>query len=188
MRTPSVYVLKIGNIFQEGSRKELMDKKILVATLYLKDGQPVRSNRDLTPIGELSTYAKTYNDSGIDKIFVFDLSDDDDEHEKNIEAIRELNRMIDIPTCGGGNLRRMEDVKKLIYAGCKQIMLNAAKSDCIDLARMAAERYGKDRILVSVHNVDFIFKNQPEMNELFHEVLVMDEPVLDAVDNLSNTP
>ena len=165
-----------------------MDKKILVATLYLKDGQPVRSNRDLTPIGELSTYAKTYNDSGIDKIFVFDLSDDDDEHEKNIEAIRELNRMIDIPTCGGGNLRRMEDVKKLIYAGCKQIMLNAAKSDCIDLARMAAERYGKDRILVSVHNVDFIFKNQPEMNELFHEVLVMDESVLDAVDNLSNTP
>ena len=100
-----------------------MDKKILVATLYLKDGKPVRNYRDLTPIGELQSYAKIYNDSGIDKIFVFDLSDDDDEHAKNIEAIRELNRMIDIPTCGGGNLRRMEDVKKLIYAGCKQIML-----------------------------------------------------------------
>ncbi len=165
-----------------------MDKKILVATLCLKDGKPVRSYHDLTPIGELSTYAKIYNDSGIDKIFVFDLSDDDDEHAKNIESIRELNRMIDIPTCGGGNLSRMEDVKKLIYAGCKQIMFNAAKSGCIDLARMAAERYGKDRILVSVHNVDFIFKNQSEMNELFHEVLVMDESVLDAVDNLSNTP
>ena len=58
-----------------------MDKKILVATLYLKDGKPVKNNRDLTPIGELRTYAKLYNDSGIDKIFVFDLSDDDEEHE-----------------------------------------------------------------------------------------------------------
>ena len=59
-----------------------MDKKILVATLYIKDGKPVKNNRDLTPIGELRTYAKLYNDSGIDKIFVFDLSDDDEEHER----------------------------------------------------------------------------------------------------------
>lgn len=112
-----------------------MDKKILVATLYLKDGRPVRSRQDTTPLGELRTFAKMYNDSGIDKIFVFDLSDDDDEHEKNILAIRELNRMIDIPTCGGGNIRRLEDVKNLIYAGCKQIMLNAARNSCIDLDR-----------------------------------------------------
>lgn len=165
-----------------------MDKKILVATLYIKDGKPVRSNWDLTVIGELRTYAKLYNDSGIDKIFVFDLSDDDDEHEKNLRAIRELNRMIDIPTCGGGNIRRMDDIKRLLYAGCKQIMLNAAKNGCIDIARKAADRFGNDRILVSVQNVDFIFKNKQEMTELFHEVLVMEDTVLDAVDNLSNTP
>ncbi len=165
-----------------------MDKKILVATLYLKDGRPVKNRTDREPIGELRTFAKMYNDSGIDKIFVFDLSDDDDEHAKNILAIRELNRMIDIPTCGGGNIRRLEDVKNLIYAGCKQIMLNAAGNGCIDLARKAADRYGKDRILVSANNVDFIFKHQSEMSELFHEVLVMEDSVLDAVDNLSNTP
>lgn len=165
-----------------------MDKKILVATLYLKDGRPVKSWEDMTPRGELRTFAKIYNDSGIDKIFVFDLSDDDDEHEKNIVAIRELNRMIDIPTCGGGNIRRLKDIKNLIYAGCKQIMLNAAKGGCLELARKAADRYGSDRILVSVQNVDFIFKHQSEMNELFHEVLVMEDSVLDAVDNLSNTP
>ena len=165
-----------------------MDKKILVATLYIKDGKIVKNRHDFTPLGELRTYAKRYNDSGIDKLFVLDLSDDDEEHQTNLRTIRELNRIIDIPTCGGGNIRRMEDIKQLMYAGCKQIMLNAAKNGCIDLARKAADRYGKDRILVSVHNVDFIFKHQNEMNELFHEVLVMEESVLDAVDNLSNTP
>lgn len=165
-----------------------MDKKILAATIYLKDGRPVKSNSDHTVLGELRAYAKWYNDSGLDKLYVFDLSDDDDEHENNLLSIQEINRMIDIPTCGGGNIRRMEDVKKLIYAGCKQVILNASKSGCIELAKEAAKRYGKDRMLVSVNNVDFIFKHQSEMNELFHEVLVMEDSVLDAVDNLSNTP
>lgn len=165
-----------------------MEKKILVATLYLKDGQPVKNNTDFSVLGDLYEYAKMYDDSGIDKLYVFDLSDDDDEHEENLRAIRQLNRLIDIPTCGGGNIRRMEDVKKLIYAGCKQIMLNASKNGCLELAKEAADRYGKDRMLVSVKNVDFIFKHQQEMDDLFHEVLVMDDSVLDAVDNLSNTP
>ncbi|MDD6037531.1 MAG: bifunctional phosphoribosyl-AMP cyclohydrolase/phosphoribosyl-ATP diphosphatase HisIE [bacterium] len=165
-----------------------MEKKILVATLYLKDGQPVKNNTDFSVLGDLYEYAKMYDDSGIDKLYVFDLSDDDDEHEENLRAIRQLNRLIDIPTCGGGNIRRMEDVKKLIYAGCKQIMLNASKNGCLELAKEAADRYGKDRMLVSVKNVDFIFKHQQEMDDLFHEVLVMDDSVLDAVDNLSHTP
>ena len=81
-----------------------MERKILAATLYLKNGIPVKSPDDLTPAGDLKFLAKTYNDGGIDKIFVFDLSEDDTEHEKNIHMIRELNRLVEIPTCGGGKL------------------------------------------------------------------------------------
>ena len=58
-----------------------MEKKILAATLYLKDGVPVKSAEDLSPAGDLKLLAKIYNDGGIDKIFVFDLSDGDAEHE-----------------------------------------------------------------------------------------------------------
>ena len=165
-----------------------MDKKILVATMYLKDGVPVKSRKDLTPVGDLKQLANIYSDSGIDKIFVFDISETDEEHDKNLLCIRELNRNIQIPTCGGGNIERIEDVKKLFYAGCKQVMLNGTKPSCMELATECANRFGKDRILVSVKNVDFIFKHQDEINELFHELFVMDESVLDAVDNLSDTP
>lgn len=59
-----------------------MEQKILAATLYLKDGVPVKGPDDLTPAGDLNFLAKVYNDGGIDKIFVFDLSNDDQEHEK----------------------------------------------------------------------------------------------------------
>ena len=52
--------------------------------------------------------ARLYNDSGIDKIICYDLSDNYDEHEKNIQTIKEINRTIDIKTAGGGNIKRLE--------------------------------------------------------------------------------
>lgn len=48
-----------------------------------------------------------------------------------------------------------------------------AKANSIELAEEASKRFGKDRILVSVENVDFVFKHQAKMNENFHELLVL---------------
>ena len=59
-----------------------MEFKNIVATLYLKDGQAVKSADDFTVVGDVYELCRLYNDSGIDKIIIFDLSTDDDEHEK----------------------------------------------------------------------------------------------------------
>ncbi len=164
-----------------------MDRKILAATLYLKDGVPVKAPDDLTPAGDLKVLAKGYNDGGIDKIFVFDLSDEDQEHEKNIHTIRELNRLIEIPTCGGGNVRRLEDIKKLLYAGCKQVLINGSRPYCFALVDEASSRFGHEKILVSVKNIDFVFKHKEVIKEKIHEMLVMDPKMLDSVENLTDT-
>lgn len=164
-----------------------MEQKILAATLYIKDGVPVHSPEDLTPAGELKFLAKAFNDGGIDKIFVFDLSSEDTEHEKNIHTIKELNRLIEIPTCGGGNVKRLEDIKKLFYAGCKQILINGSKPYCFELVDEAASRFGHERILVSVKNIDFIFKHKEVIKEKVHEMLVMNVKLLDSIENLTDT-
>ncbi len=164
-----------------------MERKILAATLYIKDGIPISSPQDLTPAGDLKFLAKAYNDGGTDKIFVFDLSNEDQEHEKNLHTIRELNRLIEIPTCGGGNIKRLEDVKKLLYAGCKQVLINSSKPYCFELVDEAASRFGHDKILVSVKNIDFIFKHREVIKEKIHEMLVMNASMLDAIENLTDT-
>ncbi|MBO5303559.1 MAG: bifunctional phosphoribosyl-AMP cyclohydrolase/phosphoribosyl-ATP diphosphatase HisIE [Lachnospiraceae bacterium] len=165
-----------------------MEFKNIVATIYLKDGMAVRSPKDLTPIGNIFEKAKIYNDCGIDKIFIVDLSDDDDEHEKNLEVIKNLTRNLEIKVCAGGNINRFEDIKKIFYAGCLQVLLNGSKPESIELAKEASKRFGKDRILVSVKNVDFIFKNKEAMEENFHEMLVYDKNLLDAVENITTIP
>ena len=69
-------------------------------TLYLKDGHAVRSMTDFTPVdANVYRLCQLYNDSGVDKIIIFDLSTSDDEHEKNVNTIRNINRNIDIKVC-----------------------------------------------------------------------------------------
>ncbi len=165
-----------------------MEHKNIVATIYLKNGQAVKGIDDFEPLDDVLHLAKLYNDSGIDKIIVFDLSDDDDEHERNIHTIKNINRNVEIKVCAGGNINRLEDIKKFIYAGCLQVIVNGAKQGSMELAEEASRRFGKDRILVSVENVDFVFKHQKEMNEHFHELLVLNTRVLDAIENVTDVP
>ena len=159
-----------------------MEHKNIVATIYLKDGKAIKARDNYEEYPDVIELAKLYNDSGIDKIMIFDLSTTDEEHERNIQVIRNINRNIEIKVCAGGNINRMEDIKKFIYAGCLQVIVNGSKPESMALAAEASKRFGKDRILVSVTNVDFIFKHQDEMADTFHEVLILNKAVLDAVE------
>ena len=128
-----------------------MEHKNIVATIYLKNGQAVKGMDNFEPMGwDVISLARLYNDSGIDKIIIFDLSDDDEEHEKNIHTIKNINRNVEIKVCAGGNISRFEDV--------------------------------------SVANVDFVFKHQEEMQEHFHELLVLNTSVLTAIENITDVP
>ncbi len=165
-----------------------VEDKNLVATIYLKNGKAVKSRTDMSSAGDLMELATLYNDSGIDKIMILDLSDSDEEHERNIHAIRGLNRNLEVKVCAGGNISRLEDIKKFFYAGCKQVILNGSKAGTMELAFEGANRFGKDRMLVSVDTVDFIFKNREQMAASFHEVILMNPKLLDAIANISNLP
>ncbi len=165
-----------------------MDHKILVSIMYLKDGAAVKSIQDHTLAGDYYELAKLYNDNGVDKIILLDLSDTDEEHEKNLHVIREISRTIDIPICGGGNVERLEDVKKLFFAGCKQVLLNGSKASSFEIAEDASSRFGKDKINISINTVDFLFKHKEHLNQYFHEILVLNPEILDAIDLITDVP
>ena len=155
-----------------------MGQKSIISTIYIKDGMAVKSPEGLeAPINAVEL-ANQFNDSGVDKIVLFDLSEDDEEHEKNIMTIREINNNSEIKSCAGGNIKRLEDVKKFLYAGCNEVVLNGAKPETADLVVEAANRFGKEKILVSIKNMDFIFKNQEILDEYVHEVLILNKELI----------
>ena len=77
---------------------------------------------------------------------LFDLSVTDEDHEEAIAYLRDLSRMVLVPIYAAGHIRRLEDVKKLLYAGCAKVFLNFAREDNRNLLEEASRRFGKNRI------------------------------------------
>lgn len=165
-----------------------MEHKNIVATIYLKDGMAVKSPSELDEKKDVLELASVYDDSGVDKIICYDLSTDDEEHEKNILAIREINRNIEIKTAGGGNIKRLEDVKKLLYAGCIEVILNGSKPEAIELIKEASARFGAGKMLVSLSTVDFLFKTKDFLQDNIHELLIMNTTLLEGLENITDIP
>ena len=165
-----------------------MEHKNLIATMYLKNGMAVKSPLELESVGDFKTLAKLYNDSGIDKLYIFDLSDNDNEHDLNLHTIKELCRIVEIPVYGGGNINRLEDIKKILYAGCKGAILNSAKHEALQLAEEGGQRFGREKMLLSIENVDILFKHKEEVTKYIHKLVVMNENIVDTMGNVTSLP
>lgn len=165
-----------------------MEHKNIVATIYLKDGLAVKSPSQPENGQDPIRLAEMYNDSGIDKIFLVDLSDDDEEHEKNILVMRDLNRSIDVKTAGAGNIKRLEDVKKILYSGCIEVVMNGSKPETPEILAEAAERFGPEKMLVSIKNVDFVFKQRSLIKDSVHELVIMEPSVAAGIPRMSSVP
>lgn len=132
-----------------------MKQKELIAPIFLKDGRAVRGFADDAAAAEASAVmlAGKYSNLGADAILLFDLSSGDAQHEKAIGVIKEIACAVDIPVYGGGNIHRMEDVKKLIYAGCRKVFLNYGKEENVELTHEVSGRFGQEKILACVRDI-----------------------------------
>ena len=127
-----------------------MNKK-LVASLFLYEKEAITGFDDLTVVSKDPVeLAKMYSDKHADELLVFDLSMGDKEHEEALDIIKAICENVEIPVIGAGNVKRMEDVKKLLYAGCQKAVLNYAKDSNIALTEEVSLKFGKDKIIVSV--------------------------------------
>lgn len=166
-----------------------MSYKRLTPCIFVEDGKAVKWFDDPTPVSDdVVGLAKYYSEKGADELIVFDLSDSDEGHDESIDLIRKINRVISIPMIAGGNIRRTEDVKKFLYAGAKRAILNFSKQISIDLIKEVAERFGKERIAVSLNDFDTLFKQLHLIEECSTEIVFMHRLDLNSVINVTEIP
>lgn len=137
-----------------------MEKFNILPVIYLYNGKVVdKSTMEIIGEGNPVDSALDYDNEGADEIFIFDLSSTDSEHEANVSAIINIADAVDIPMIVGGNVKRLEDVKKYIYAGAKKTFL--MKNNGFDLIEEASHRFGSDNIAFLLENendLDFVKK------------------------------
>ncbi|MFR9283579.1 MAG: bifunctional phosphoribosyl-AMP cyclohydrolase/phosphoribosyl-ATP diphosphatase HisIE [[Clostridium] scindens] len=166
-----------------------MSYKRLIPCIFIAGGKAVKWFDDDTVMSDdVIGLAKYYSDHGADELLVFDLSDSDEEHDEAIDLMKRMNRMIRIPMVAGGNIRRQEDIKKILYAGAKRAMLNFSKSDSVKLIEDAAKRFGKEKVAVSLNDFDALFKHQHLINDYSSEIIFMHRLDLNSVMNVTEVP
>lgn len=166
-----------------------MSYKRLTPCILIDAGKAVQWFDDRTVISEdVVALAKHYSEQGADELIVFDLSNSDEEHEEAIDLMRKINRVISIPMVAGGNIRRLEDVKKYLYAGAKRAILNFSKAVSQDILEEVSKRFGKEKIGVSLNDFDGLFKRQHQIAEYSSEVIFMHRLDLNSVLNVTDIP
>ncbi len=164
-----------------------MDNKQMIPCLYLESGRAVTGfgQRNLFGDGDVERLAGMYSDNGADQILVFDFSSDDAEHEKAIARIKAICEASEIPVMAAGNINRMEDVKKLIYAGCAKVALNFSKQSNIDLLEEMSKRFGREKMYVCVSSPEEFTDNKELIENYAGGVLALDA-VQDSVAAVSS--
>ena len=134
-----------------------MGKFRIIPSIYLYNGNVVdKETKEIVWDGEAVELATFYNNRGADELLVFDLSSSDSEHDANIGTMIKIQDAVDIQMIVGGNVKRLEDVKKYIYTGAKKAILDMSKDTNVEIVKEASERFGSDKIAVML-NKDYDF-------------------------------
>ena len=163
--------------------------KRVIPCIFIQQGKAVKwFDNDEVMSEDVVDLAKQYSEAGADELIVFDLSDDDKSHDEAIDLMKKISRVIHIPMIAGGNIRRQEDVKKILYAGAKRAIINFAKVSGIELIEEVSKRFGKEKIAVSLNDFDTLFKQRDLIDEYASEIVFMHRPDLESVKNFTTLP
>lgn len=134
-----------------------MGKFRIIPSIYLYNGNVVdKETKEIVGDGDAVELATFYNNRGADELLVFDLSSSVSEHDANIGTMIKIQDAVDIQMIVGGNVKRLEDVKKYIYTGAKKAILDMSKDANVEIVKEASERFGSDKIAVML-NKDYDF-------------------------------
>lgn len=150
--------------------------KKFVPCIYLYNEHAVRS---LTDTGVIDTdplrLVRAFNENNADELIVFDMSENDQDHEKALDVLKEICNEAEMDVIGAGNVKRMEDIKKLLYAGCKKAVLDYEKPENIQITEEVSLKFGRDKIIASYNDTAVLTANK-ELLEKYVSCLLLMNP------------
>lgn len=112
-----------------------------------------------------------YDGNGVDGLFIYNYSKEEKEREEFVLTLRELPEHMDIPFYAGCYVERLEDVKKIYYAGAQKVVLDPEYMSNLAIIRDAIIKFGAASVLVQINcgfeeNRAYLEEHQEEFDEL----------------------
>ncbi len=158
--------------------------KKFIPCIFLKDEKAIKDYNDFSVISDNpGNLALEYFENGADELIIYDLSTDDAAHEKALDCIKDICEKASLPVIGAGNIKRMEDVKKLLYAGCAKAALNYSKASNVELTKEVSLKFGKNKILACIKDASEIKDNTEILEEFVSEIILINDHIIkDAIE------
>ena len=167
---------------------DITDKKF-IPCIYLKNKKAVSGfDNDTVVSDDPAGLAKSYGENNADELLVYDLSTDDASHEEALDVIKNICSKAQVPVAGAGNVKRMEDVKKLLYAGCAKAVLNYSKEGNVEITKEVSQKFGKEKIIACIADAAEIEANAQVLTELVSEIILVNEKTIKQAVEVSPLP
>lgn len=126
--------------------------KRIIPCLDIKDGRVVKGVNfvGLQDAGDPIEVAKRYNNEGADEITFLDITATHEGRNTTIEMVKRVAKEIFIPLAVGGGISSLEDIYKLLNAGCDKVSLNSSAIANPNFITQSAKRFGSQCIIVAI--------------------------------------
>lgn len=129
-----------------------MFAKRIIPCLDIKNGRVVKGTNfiELKDAGDPVEVAKRYNEEGADELCFLDIAASFEERKTILDIVENVAKELFIPLTVGGGIASLDDISRLLNAGCDKISLNSAAIKNPKLITQAAAKFGSQCIVVAI--------------------------------------
>ena len=126
--------------------------KRVIPCLDVNQGRVVKGTNflNLRDAGDPVEVAARYEAEGADELVFLDITASHEEREIMLDVVRRTAEQGFMPLTVGGGIRTLEDVRRLLLAGCDKVSINSTAVRDPEFVRAAAQRFGSQCIVVNI--------------------------------------
>jgi cyclase len=126
--------------------------KRVIPCLDVDQGRVVKGTNfvNLRDAGDPVAVAARYEAEGADELVFLDITASHEGRDTMIDVVRRTAEQVFMPLTVGGGIRTIEDIRRLLLAGCDKVSINSAAVRDPEFVRAAAQRFGSQCIVVNI--------------------------------------
>ncbi|MEZ6041378.1 MAG: imidazole glycerol phosphate synthase subunit HisF [Planctomycetaceae bacterium] len=105
---------------------------------------------NLKDAGDPVEIAHKYEQQGADELVFLDITASHEQRDIILDVVSRTSEVIFMPLTVGGGIRTLDDIRRLLNAGCDKVSINSTAVRDPDFVREAALRFGSQCIVVNI--------------------------------------
>lgn len=112
--------------------------------------------------------ANLYSCEGADELFIYNYTGDEASREEFLSAMREIDKVVDVPFSIGIYVERFEDAKKALYTGASKVVIRKALMPDDQVMKEIFGRFGRSKVALEI-DMKADFQSADSLNAFYEQ-------------------